>query len=251
MIRRAVISGHALAFVIGLISLAASRVSASIIFDNIAINGGLSPDGSSPASQLDNGFGFDAGAADDFLLPTSSHISGDWLVSGVNWAGRFAGGGSVPIPAFNIIFWPRGNGDMPSGETPTGQPPDYSKALAIYRNVPAAETPDGVVIGAIDYTATLPSDFRAHANTRYWIEVQATVNYPPLWEFHATQLRQLSLPWVGYDLINTKFWSPPPGIGDLAFQLVGDPFPEPAAFMSFAILAVLACARRSQSNRLL
>ncbi len=105
---------------ISLAALVASRASGSIIWDNIDINGGVSSTAQSLVSQLDNGFGFDAGAADDFFLAPSGHASGDWLVSGVNWAGKFSGSSPVPIPGFNIIFWPNDTGDKPAGGTPSG-----------------------------------------------------------------------------------------------------------------------------------
>ncbi|UCC28843.1 MAG: hypothetical protein JSU86_11650, partial [Phycisphaerales bacterium] len=58
-----------------------ASVIGTVIFDNVGPNGGLNAAGGSPASQYDSSFPFDAGAADDFVLPSSPLCT--WVVTGV------------------------------------------------------------------------------------------------------------------------------------------------------------------------
>lgn len=217
------------------------------IFDNITPNEGQNYGSfGSPASQKDSGFGFDAGAADDFVLPASPHLSGDWLVTGLTWSGYFSSGIPAANLNFRVIFWPKGDGDYPAGGTPAG-PPDYSQALAIIDGVSATETPGAGGGSTTDYAASLPTPFLAEDSRVYWLEVQPQLNYPPLWNWQATYRRQFSSPVAGFDLFGTTFWTPISDPGDLAFTLSGVPVPEPMGIGLLAIVGLVLrrrCARR-------
>jgi hypothetical protein len=208
-----------------------------LIFDNIALNGGTFYNGFPSTSQLDSGFGFDAGVVDDFVLPASSDPSGDWQIKSLNWSGRFIVGTPVTNMSFNIIVWPSEIGlDIPAGGSEEGMPPDYTAALAIYSNVPATAIANPVGENNFDYSADLPIPFSASDGTTYWLEVQAAQNWPPQWAWQLTLGTHGSFTYSGFaGLLDTiQFWSPA-GL-DTAFQLYGDPVPEP----STAILG-LAC----------
>ncbi|MEK6642824.1 MAG: hypothetical protein AABZ08_02870 [Planctomycetota bacterium] len=222
---------RAIALIVVLV-LASTASAFPVIFDNITPNGGpLFTSGDIQASQKDSGFGFDAGVADDFVLPSSPDDSGDWRINQVNWIGRFITGTPTPIPTFNIIFWPDDNSGHPAGSDAAGLPPKYSEALAIYSNVPASSGPGGGGSTSFEYSATLPDAFEAADGVRYWIEIQANVNFPPLWGVEMTNLTQLGRPHSGYDLFFTPFWSESAALHDTAFTLGGNPVPEPTSLI--------------------
>ncbi|MBI5762790.1 MAG: hypothetical protein HZA51_04610 [Planctomycetes bacterium] len=227
------------------LSLATTASARPIIFDNITPNGGpLFTSGDIQASQKDAGFGFDAGVADDFTLGASSDISGDWRITEVNWIGRFMTGTPTPIDTFNIIFWPDDNTGHPAGSDAAGLPPKYSEALAIYNNVPATSAPGGGGPTSFEYSASLPDAFFAEDGVQYWIEIQANVNYPPLWGVEMTNLTQLGRPHNGFDLFFTPFWTESGAKHDTAFTLGGEPVPEPAAASMVILMLGLPLLRR-------
>ncbi len=111
------------------------------IFDNIVPNGGLNPDGGSPASQYDAEFSFEAGAADDFVLPASPLCR--WTVTDIRWSGIYWGPDAPSaITQFRIIIWPDVDGAIPVG---TGVTPDLGRALVVH-DIPgdASEVPDSL-----------------------------------------------------------------------------------------------------------
>jgi len=217
-----------------------------VIFDNITPNEGQNYTSfTSPASLKDTGFPFDAGAADDFVLPPSSHPSGDWLVTGLTWSGLFGTGFPVPISNFRVIFWPKATETLPAGGTPSG-PPDYGQALAIYENILPTETPGAGGGATFDYAADLPTPFVADDGQTYWLEIQPSFNYPPLWNWQVTYRRRLSGPVRGWDLFGLPFWSPIEDQGDLAFTLLGEPVPEPVSGFLLALVATAALQVRTR-----
>jgi hypothetical protein len=229
------------------LGLASSAVAFPVIFDNIDPNGGpLFTSGDLQASQRDMGFGFDAGCADDFVLPASPDESGDWQVTDVQWLGRFVTGSPVEIDSFNIIFWPDAGG-LPAGSNSAGLPPKYNEALAIYSGVPAVSSPGGGGATSFQYIAELPAPFTAADGVPYWIEVQANVNYPPLWAFEVTLMSQFARPHYGFDLFSTPFWTELGNARDNAFILSGVPVPEPggAMLLGFGALVLARSRRRS------
>lgn len=230
----------ALGAILGLASTAAAR---PIIFDNIAPNGGpLFTSGDIQASQKDAGFGFDAGVADDFQFESSPDDSGDWRITEVNWMGRFMTGTPAPIDTFNIIFWPDESGH-PAGSDAVGLPPKYSQALAIYNNVAATSGPGGGGPLSFEYSASLPSAFVAEDGVRYWIEIQANLNYPPLWGVEMTNSTQFGRPHNGFDLFATPFWTESAALHDTAFTLGGEPVPEPGGLVGVVFVMFLARKR--------
>lgn len=217
----------------------------SVIYDNIGPNGGvLFNSGDSQPSQLDNGFGFDAGVADDFRLAANP---GGWSVTDLTWYGRFVTGQPVEIGGFNIIFWPDAGGQPAGGQGP-GDGPKYSQALAIYNNVPATSAPSGGGLNNFVYSATLPTPMLLQGNVTYWIEIQAVTNYPPLWDPENTVGSQMARPHYGWTLDFTPFWTELLDPHDMAFQLGGAPVPEPGA-AGLAALALLCTAKRLRRSR--
>jgi hypothetical protein len=222
--------------------LSAPLMADGLIFDNVGPNGGPLYSGFSTTSQLDQGFGFDAGVADDFSLPTSSDPSGDWSVKHLKWSGVFILGQPIAITQFNIIVWPQEVGlPMPAGGSDSGNPPDYSAALAVYNHVPTVSSPGGGGANTFDYSADLPTSFLAEDNTPYWLEIQADRNWPPQWAWQIVAGTQGGITYNGFaGLLDTiQFWS---GSGlDTAFQLFGDPVPEPTCaglLMAFGLLSL-------------
>jgi hypothetical protein len=229
----------------GWLCFSAPALARSVIFDNIGPNGGVQfNSGNSQPSQLDNGFGFDAGLADDFQLPANP---GGWTVTDVTWYGRFVTGLPVPIGGFNIIFWPDAGGQPAGGQGP-GVGPKYSNALAIYNNVPASSGPSGGGDANFVYSATLPSALAVQDGVTYWIEIQAVTNYPPLWDPEMTVASQLARPHDGWTLFSTPFWTDIGASQDMAFQLGGTAVPEPGASM-FAVLTIISLITRRRVSR--
>jgi hypothetical protein len=182
------------------------------------------------------------------VLPASSDPTGDWQVTGVHWFGRFITGSPRTIDSFNIIFWPDA-GNRPAGGNAPGLPPKYSEALAIFE-VSADAAPGGGGATSFEYTASLPTAFDAQDGVKYWVEIQAGVNYPPLWGTEMTLFTQGSRPYDGFDLFSTPFWTEFAAARDTAFDLSGEPAPEPAsavlALMGFSLVAL---RRRMHSCR--
>ena len=84
-------------------STAATEV--GVIYDNVAAGGGIAANGEAPASQLESTLLFEAGAADDFVLPSSPLCT--WNVTGVRWTGTYWNGDAPgTIGSVRVIFWP-------------------------------------------------------------------------------------------------------------------------------------------------
>ena len=210
----------------GLILGVSSASSGSVIYDNINPNGGVLFNSSeNQPSQLDNGFGFDAGVADDFRLTGSP---GGWSATDVSWYGRFVTGLPVDIGGFNIIFWPDAGGQPAGGQGP-GDPPKYNQALAIISNVPATSVASAGGDRNFYYTATFPTPLALQDNVTYWIEIQAVTNYPPLWDPEMTLNSTGGHPHYGWTFFSTPFWTGLGAAEDMAFQLGGSAVPEPAS----------------------
>ena len=192
--------------------------SPSLVYDNLTANGGLDPAGATPASQIDAVFPFDAAAADDFVLPVSPRCR--WAINGVRWTGlRWGGSDPGSISGFRIVFWPDEDGIPAGGGSLT---PDLGLALAVY-HVPGNAGESAVAPDTYQYDATLPTPLELLPGVRYWIHIQAEINFPPQWGVHITQGRQGMPPVAYFDLLELWAWTPVPDDGDLAFQLLGTP----------------------------
>ena len=209
-----------------------------IIFDNIGPNGGYTTGAGSPASQLDPGYPFDSGAADDFTMNDA------YFIEDVHWVGAFftGTGGPNTIQSFNIIIWPDANG-VPAGGTPVGNPPDYNQALAFYDIAGNANQMDNGD-GTNSYWVDLPVPFETTAGTTYWLEVQAVFPFAPQWAFQHTFGEQGNHAVQGFDFLDLAFWSPVAGPGDMAFQLTGTLVPEPATLMLLGCGTLVLIRRR-------
>ena len=227
-----------------------SAVSADqLIFDNIIPNGGVFYNGFPSTSQLDNGFGFDAGVVDDFTLGPSSDPSGDWSIKSLKWSGKFILGSPTTNMNFNIIVWPsEDEAPTPAGGSDAGMPPDYTAALAVYNNVPANAVANPVGNNNYDYSANLPLPFTASDGTTYWLEIQAAVNFPPQWGWQLTGGTQGNFTYSGFAGLQDQiqFWTAA-GL-DTAFQLYGDPVPEPTTAGLGIALIGLTLTRRTRRS---
>ena len=193
----------------------------SVIYDNIAPNGGLNPDGASPASQYDAVFPFDAGATDDFILPESPLCT--WTVTGVRWSGVYWGPEDPGIiTGFRLIVWPDEAGDPAGGG---GAVPKLGEALSVYEIAGRAnETPNALgAPNTFDYFGQLPQPFHALPGIRYWIQIQPVMAFPPQWGWHVTHGRRGAGPVEYFDLLGLPVWTSIPDGGDLAFQILGEP----------------------------
>lgn len=191
----------------------------SVIFENISTTGGLDPAGASPASQVDDAFPFEAGAADDFVLPVSPLCR--WSVTRVQWTGKYWGE-SIPgtITGFRIYFWNDGGGSPASGIFSTPNPQTAIAAFEIAGS--AAEMPSASgAPGSFDYDAALPQPLELVPGVRYWIQIQAVAEFPPQWGLHITQTRQGLAPVQYFDLLSMPAWTAVPDDGDLAFRVLG------------------------------
>ena len=194
----------------------------SVIYDNIVPNGGLNPNGASPASQYDAAFPFDAGATDDFILPATPLCR--WSVTGIRWSGVYWGPDERrTITGFRIMFWPDVTGE-PAGAGAVV--PNLGDALSVYEIAGLAnETPNA--LGApitFDYFTELPQPFHAMPGVRYWLQIQPVMASPVQWGWHITQGRQGIGPFQYFDLLSLPLWTSVPDAGDLAFALIGNPY---------------------------
>jgi hypothetical protein len=127
----------------------------------------------------------------------------------------------------------------------SGLPGTVLQAYTIAGN--AGETFVGSASTFFDYSysVNLPAPFNAGANTKYWLSIQPTVDFPPQWFWRAG---------TGGDSQSAEIIlsvSPDPVLlpEDSAFSLKGTPVPEPSTLGSLGIgLSLLAFAawRRSR-----
>jgi len=192
----------------------------AVVFDNLATNGGLDASGASPASQTDAAFPFDAGAADDFVLPASPQCR--WSISGVRWTLKHWGNQNpTQVGSFRIIFWGDQDGAPRSGLSPI---PDSALAVASFTvSAAGGMNPNAGVADAFDFEAALPQSLELMPGLRYWIQIQAIAEYPPQWGMHITNGRQGLGPVQYFDLLSMPAWMNVPDDGDLAFRLLGNP----------------------------
>lgn len=200
-------------------SAAVAGIPSAVIYDNIALGGGINAAGSAPASQLDAQFPFDAGSADDFVLGESPSCL--WSIEGVRFRGEYwndtAPGG---VQSFRVIFWPD-TADGPAGRA--FGPADTSEALAIYE-IPGSGNETGTTSpSAFDYELVLPAPLSVAPGEKLWIQIQAVMPFPPQWGVAVTSSQTGSGPQEYFDLLAIPAWMPIADAGDLAFQLLGRP----------------------------
>ena len=235
------------AVIVGGISSVAFADHDPVIYDNGA------PDWltvGSPASQLDIGFPFDAGAADDFFLGHSGQGDGSWNITDVHWSGVFFNGDAILPASFNIIFWADVGGIPDGGGQPDGSL-NYGLALANYNIVGDANQtldPGGNGISQFNYSVDLPEPFVAAPFTSYWIEIQPVFNFPPQWAFQRTFSQVNGAPaQQGFFGLGIPFWVEVGGGKDpmdLSFSLTGTPIPAPGALALLGVAGLAGMRRR-------
>lgn len=173
------------------------------------------------SSQYDMAYPWQSQVADDIIFETNIQVTG------VHWWGIFFEKYTPwPNPCdFNIIFYgDDGTGNMPTG---AGMDDPTSTAIAFYF------IPDVLgnlfAIDSFEYNATLPQSFNTTANTKYWIAIQAKVDWPPQWGWYTNGNNpdQLHGPVQGFPLMGHPYWTDLTD-GDMAFQLYGGPYIPPS-----------------------
>jgi hypothetical protein len=185
--------------------------------------------------------GFGGGTSltyDNFRLPTTS------VVNSVTWEGGYflttGTASQVPITNFTLTFY-NDAGGKPGAALATESVPFASANQTNVHNETGAV---GEPVIVADYSANLPSQFQANANTPYWLSIQANIpgygaNQPTQWGWHIGQ---------GGDgiAIQDFIGAPPNALGivrpnDQAFSLVGLPntvIPEPASLAVWATMSL-------------
>jgi PKD repeat protein len=187
-----------------------------IIWDNYGYS---MYDSTALSSQLDFTYPFNSQVADDFILDNDSRVTG------VHWWGVFfAGDPPWPNPCdFNIIFYADdGTGNMPTG---AGMEDPTSTALAVYFMPQVNGTVCGPYDDWFEYNVSFPTQFNITADTKYWIAIQAVINYSPdgQWGWSTNgnaNPEQLHNPVQGFPVLGTPYWTDTT-YGDMAFQLYG------------------------------
>jgi hypothetical protein len=191
-----------------------------IVWDNYVPSGGQAI-----SSQFDTAYPFQSQVADDFFFNRSIQVTG------IHWWGVFYGG-SPPWPNptdFNIIFYADdGTGNMPTGD---GMNDPTSTALVVYFIPDVNGTNCGPYPEDFVYDVILPNPFIATANTKYWIAIQAKLDWPPQWGWYTNGNNpdQLHLPVFGFPELGAPYWTDvnPSYGGDMAFYLNGSNYPPP------------------------
>jgi len=161
---------------------------------------------------------------DDFQIAAGA------LITDVHWTGFYFNGTPVanPGPAFIIRIY----GDNGTGTSPTGGPGDPSAtALATFNTgAGGANQHAGTVANTLDYSYVLPTPFPAQPNTKYWLSLQAVVNFAPAWSWALSTTQQMNqVLHGGHGFINFTYWSVAvtSPISDASFTLTGTPLSAP------------------------
>ncbi len=172
------------------------------------------------ASQNDTssgGFGPFATAYDNFTLAATSTVTqAAWV------GGYFNTASQAPISGFTLTFW----------SDNAGQPGSPLKTESIAGTANETFMADTGGSAVYSYSATLPTPFKATADTHYWLSVVPDLSYPPQWGW-ATG--------TGGDGVsyNDFFGSRTQAPGDLAFTLKGSSIiPEASTMIGFGGLVL-------------
>ncbi len=182
------------------------------------------------SSQYDTAYPFDSQLADDFMFTDVGYN-----VTDVEWVGAFWNPGDPGFDiGFNIYFY----ADDGSGSAPTTPVP--GSALATY-NLAAGDVAQTFNGSIWEYSADLPTPFTANVGQKYWVAIQAAMDFPPQWGWgvdnaimYGANAKQ------GFPLLGLPYWTNP-GYGDAMFTLSGTAIPAPA---SIALLGLGALLRR-------
>lgn len=172
--------------------------------------------GTAVASQYAANYPFNAQTADDFILLQSVSIAD------VHWWGGFWSGGPVNPCGFNIyIYADDGTGNAPTGG---GLSNPETTALASYSFPGVTGTLDG---GDYEYEVDLSPPFSASAGVKYWLVIQADLDFPPQYGWIETAGYSNSPAVQGFPALGLPFWSDTSGGNDMAFYLTGTSGPGP------------------------
>jgi hypothetical protein len=159
-------------------------------------------------------------AFDNFSLPTGASITG------IQWLGAYSELPAAVITQFQLMLFAH-NGGLPGG------------LLQTY-NVPgnAGETFLGTSSSFFEYSylVNLPTAFDANANTRYWLSIQPTLDFPPQWFWRAGTGGDGQSAQIDLSVSSSPVLVPE----DSAFSLDGAAVPEPSAWelMSLVLLMI-------------
>jgi len=185
-----------------------------VIWDNY-------PDGASGAlsSQWFTSHDFQSQNADDFIFEDASYH-----VRLVQWQGHYwnPAGATPNTIAFHIYIYPD-DGDVPclppADPSPESGPTDG--CALVHYTIPIGDvTVTDLGDDDYEYEATLPAEFDATEDVKYWIAIQSESAFPPQWGIAVSATIQEHKPWYGFPYLEDPFWTVQDS-GDTAFRLTG------------------------------
>lgn len=211
---------------------------AALLWDNGAATG------NALSSQMDLAYPFDSQTADDFRLADQNGGAGPYVITDVHWDGVYWNGfPGNPAQGFNIQFY------ADAGNKPTGGPGNPNGTAVTTQFIPIGSTNETATVNGFSYDTVLTLPFLATATTRYWLGVQAVLDFTPQWGWSVSTLQQGIESQFGFPLLGANYWVPSGDVlgarVDQAYTLGGFEIPEPTT-LALLGLGALAIGRRGR-----